>query len=400
MPRVLRIFNRLILGGPAFHVTYLTKFLEPDFETQLLIGTKEPHEQDADFLMQQYGLKPVEIPNMKRAINWKDDYAAYKQIKTIIHEFKPHIVHTHAAKPGAIGRLAASNSNVPVILHTFHGHVFHSYFGKMKSSFYVQAERYLATKTDRIIAISEQQKEELTRGFNICPAEKMAVIPLGLDLDKFYTGQEIKRHIFRSRYQVKDDEILIGIIGRIVSVKNHAMFLEAIQQVLLKTTRKIRVVIVGDGDLREDLFSQLRSYGIPYNYIPENAKPETIIFTSWLTAMDEVFAGVDIVALSSLNEGTPVSLIEAQAANKPIVTTNVGGVSDVVRENETAMVTPKGDAIAFANALLSLTENDDKRKAMGRHGMYHVREKFDKTRLVHDIRALYYDLLRQKNVRF
>lgn len=400
MPRILRIFNRLILGGPAFHVTYLTKFLEPDFETKLLIGTKEPHEQDADFLMQQYGLKPVEIPSMKRAINWKNDYAAYKQIKEIIREYKPHIVHTHAAKPGAIGRLAASNCKVPVILHTFHGHVFHSYFGKMKSSFYVQAERYLAQKTDRIIAISEQQKEELSKEFKICAADKMSVIPLGLDLDKFYTGQEEKRQAFRSRCQVADDEILIGIIGRIVPVKNHAMFLEAVQKVLQQSTKKIRVVVVGDGDLREELFAQLRSYGIPFNYMPEDPQPKTIIFTSWLTAMDEVFAGVDIVALSSLNEGTPVSLIEAQAADKPIVTTNVGGVSDVVLENETALITPKGDAKAFADALLSLTEQEDRRKAMGLHGMHYVREKFDKARLVSDIRTLYYDLLSQKNVRY
>lgn len=400
MPRILRIFNRLILGGPAFHVTYLTKFLEPDFETRLLIGTKEPHEQDADFLMHQYGIKPIEIPEMKRAINWKNDYAAYKQIKNIILEYKPHIVHTHAAKPGAIGRLAASNCKVPVIVHTFHGHVFHSYFGKMKSSFYVQAERYLASKTDRIIAISEQQKEELSREFSICSPDKMVVIPLGLDLDKFYTDQERKRNAFRSRFRIADDEILIGIIGRIVPVKNHAMFLYAIQQVLQQTTKKIRVVVVGDGDLREELFSRLRTNGIPFNYMPENPEPATIIFTSWLTAMDEVFAGVDIVALSSLNEGTPVSLIEAQAADKPIVTTDVGGVGDVVIENQTALITPKGNTTAFANALLSLIENEEKRSAMGLHGMQHVREKFDKARLVSDIRTLYYDLLRQKNVRF
>ena len=135
MPRVLRIFNRLILGGPAFNVTFLTKFLEPDFETKLIIGAKDDHEQEATFLKEDYGLNPIEIQSMKRAIHFKEDRKAYLEIKKIIQEFKPHIVHTHAAKPGAIGRLAASACNVPVILHTFHGHVFHSYFGKAKTHF-------------------------------------------------------------------------------------------------------------------------------------------------------------------------------------------------------------------------------------------------------------------------
>ncbi len=400
MPRVIRIFNRFILGGPAFNVTYLTKFLEPDFETKLLIGTKDDHEQDADFLTTQYGITPVEIPSMKRAINWTDDRAAYLQIKKIIQEYKPHIVHTHAAKPGAIGRLAASACNVPVILHTFHGHVFHSYFGKVKTNFFIQAERYLAKKTDRIIAISEQQKEELTTTFNICPPEKMIVIPLGLDLEKFYTGQESKRVRFRKEFQIQDDEIAIGIIGRIVPIKNHALFIDAVKSLVERTRQKIRIIIVGDGDQRASLFEQLNSYHIPYNYFPEDSQPKTVTFTSWLTAMDDVFAGIDIVALSSLNEGTPVSLIEAQAANKPIVTTDVGGVRDVVLENETAFITPSGDAAAFADALLQLTEDALLRISMGEKGCHLVKDKFDKSRLVNDMRHLYYQLLKEKNVTF
>ncbi len=400
MPRVIRIFNRLILGGPAFNVTYLTKFLEPDFETKLLIGTKDAHEQDADFLTKQYGITPVEIPDMKRAINWADDRAAYQQIKQIIQEYKPHIVHTHAAKPGAIGRLAASACKVPVILHTFHGHVFHSYFGKMKTNFFIQAERYLARKTDRIIAISEQQKEELTTQFNICSPDKMVVVPLGLDLEKFYTDQESKRTKFRHQFDIKDDEIAIGIIGRIVPIKNHALFIDAVKSLLEQTQQKIRIIIVGDGDQRDALFNQLNAYHIPYNYFPQNKHPQTVTFTSWLTDMDDVFAGIDIVALTSLNEGTPVSLIEAQAANKPIVTTDVGGVRDVVLENETAFITPSGDAASFADALLRLTEDATLRQTMGEQGCNLVKDKFDKSRLVNDVRNLYYQLLQEKNVSF
>ncbi|HPI54517.1 MAG TPA: glycosyltransferase, partial [Chitinophagaceae bacterium] len=291
MPRILRIFNRLILGGPAFNVTFLTKYLEPEFETKLIIGAKEDHEQEATFLKEQYHIAPVEVPNMKRPIHFSDDWKAYKDIKKIIQEYKPHIVHTHAAKPGAIGRLAASACNVPVILHTFHGHVFHSYFGKAKSQLFVQAERYLASKTDRIIAISDIQKNELAHQFKICNEKKIAVVPLGIDLQKFYEHREEKRQAFRLKYGINENEIAIGIIGRIVGVKNHAMFLSAIKQVLQSTQKQIRVIIVGDGDLRNDLMNQLSEAKISFNYFPDNQKPGIVTFTSWLTNMDEVYAG-------------------------------------------------------------------------------------------------------------
>ncbi len=400
MPRVLRIFNRLILGGPSFNVTYLTTFMSPEFETRLIIGAKDHHEKEATFLKTDYGLNPIEIPSMKRAINFTEDRKAYQQIKKIIQEYKPHIVHTHAAKPGALGRLAASACKVPVILHTFHGHVFHSYFGKAKTRLFVEAERYLAKKSDCIVAISEQQRSELINDFSICPPEKMVVIPLGLDLQKFYNDQENKRKLFRKKFKIAEDEIAIGIIGRIVSVKNHALFIDAMRQVLLRTGKKIRIIIVGDGDLRYSLQEMLSGMSIAYNYFPENEDPQTVTFTSWLTAMDEVYAGIDIVALSSLNEGTPVSLIEAQAANKPIVSTDVGGVRDIVLENETAFVTPSEQADPFAEAILKLTENDALRASFGQKGNMHVKERFDKSRLVNDMRGLYYRLLSEKNVAY
>ncbi len=400
MPRVLRIFNRLILGGPAFNVTYLTKFMAPEFETRLIIGAKDEHEQEATFLKTDYQLQPIEIPSMKRAIHFSEDRKAYQEIKKIIQEFKPHIVHTHAAKPGALGRLAASACKVPVIVHTFHGHVFHSYFGKAKSQLFVQAERFLAKKTDRIIAISEQQKKELTVDFSICAPEKMVLIPLGLDLEKFYTDQESKRRTFRQKYAIKNDEIAIGIIGRIVPVKNHVLFINAIKEVLNSTSQKLRFIIVGDGDLRLSLQKMLADYNIAYNYFPENETAQTVTFTSWLTAMDEVYAGIDIVTLSSLNEGTPVSLIEAQAANKPIVSTDVGGVKDIVLENKTAFVTPSENTALFAEAILKLTENAALRSTFGQKGKNHVMNRFDKSRLVNDMRNLYYQLLAEKNIKF
>ena len=192
MPKILRIINRFNLGGITYNVSYLSKYLSPEFETLLIGGDKEPGEDSSLFIPEQLGLTPLLIPEMKRAISWKDDRAAYVHIKKLIREFKPDIVHTHASKAGAIGRLAASHEKVPVIVHTFHGHVFHSYFGNLKTNFYKGIERYLAKKSSAIIAISDKQKKELTEVYKIAPPDKTHVIHLGFDLDKFRENQPEK----------------------------------------------------------------------------------------------------------------------------------------------------------------------------------------------------------------
>jgi len=157
MPRILRIHNRLITGGPSLNALYLTKYLSSQFETLLIVGEKEDHEQNAYFLAEQMGITPVLLPDMGRSIHPFKDYKAYKKVQQIIKEFKPDIVHTHSAKPGAVGRLAASSLNIPAIVHTYHGHVFHSYFGKLKTKIIINTERFLAKKSHALIAISDQQ---------------------------------------------------------------------------------------------------------------------------------------------------------------------------------------------------------------------------------------------------
>ena len=250
MPRVLRIHNRLIIGGPAINVTYLTRYMAPEFETMLVIGGKDDHEQDAVHLTKDLGIEPVVVNEMRRDIHPLNDGIAYQKIKSFIEKYKPDVVHTHAAKAGVIGRMAAEACKVPVIVHTFHGHVFHSYFNKWQTNMFIQIERYLARKSTGIIAISPRQKNELAHTYKICPEEKLEIIPLGLDLDKFQCKQEEKRAAFRNKYKLANDEVAIGIIGRIVPVKNHSMFVDAAKKVLEKTTRKVCFVIVGDGDMR------------------------------------------------------------------------------------------------------------------------------------------------------
>jgi glycosyltransferase involved in cell wall biosynthesis len=393
--RVLRIINRFNLGGPTYNVAYLSKYLSDDFETLLVGGAKDESEESSDFIVNNLGLKPIIVEEMMREIDFKNDFTAYKKIKKIIQEYKPDIVHTHASKAGTLGRLAAASSGVPIIIHTFHGHVFHSYFGKLKTAFYKNIERFLAKKSTAIIAISEIQKSELVDIHKICKSEKVHVVPLGFDLSKFQENQELKRKQFREKYNLADDEIAISIIGRLVPVKNHALFLEGLKNVSTQTSKKIRAFIVGDGESRTEIEAKATELDIPFIDGTKSNQKSLLTFTSWIKEIDVALAGSDIIALTSFNEGTPVSLIEAQAANKPIVTTNVGGIENVVLPNQTALLCENNNAKEFSAQLLKLVEGDALRHIMSKNGWKHVKEKFHFTRLVSDIETLYKKLLKK-----
>ncbi|MBA3707034.1 MAG: glycosyltransferase [Bacteroidetes bacterium] len=394
MTKVLRIINRFNLGGPTYNVAYLSKYISSEYETLLVGGAKDESEESSDFIVENLGLKPVIIKEMKREINLKNDYAAYKKIKKIIQEFKPDIVHTHASKAGTLGRLAAISCGVPIIIHTFHGHVFHSYFGKLQTAFYKNIERYLARKSTAIIAISEMQKQELTDVYHICKANKVRVISLGFDLSKFQMNSEEKRISFRTRYNIADEEIAICIIGRLVPVKNHVLFLEGLKIISEKTSQKIRAFIIGDGEAREAIEQKAKELSISFIDGTKENKNVLLTFTSWIKEIDVALAGSDIVALTSFNEGTPVSLIEAQAANKPIVSTRVGGIENVVSV-ETALLCSNNNVIEFSDQLLKLLENAELRATMGKKGWIHVKEKFHYTRLIKDMENFYKQLLKK-----
>jgi len=396
MPRVLRILNRLAVGGPVLNATYLTRFMSPDYDTLLVVGEKEDHEKSAEYLARQLGINFVTIPGMGRSISPTGDYFAYRELRKLIGRYKPDVVHTHAAKPGALGRLAASAAKVPVIVHTFHGHVFHSYFNSAKSRVFIQTERFLGRRSDAIVAISDQQKKELVHDFRIAPEEKFHVVPLGFDLDRFGNDQEEKRRKFRTEFHVADDEIAIGIIGRLVPVKNHYLFLKAIRHVLDNTSRKVKAFIIGDGETRQDLENVARQAGIGFSTEGSAEHLQPLVFTSWRSDVDHINAGLDIVCLTSFNEGTPVSLIEAQAANKPIVSTRVGGIADIVVEGETALLADIQDADAFSAHLLRLVEDDNLRERLGANSRAHVTSRFSYQRLVKDMSRLYDELLDRK----
>jgi len=389
MKKILRIINRFNLGGPTYNAAYLTKYLEPDYETLLIGGQHDESEKSSMHILENLGLKPIIIPEMQRSLNPYKDQIAFKKIQNIIKEFKPDIVHTHAAKAGALGRRAAYKMGVKQIYHTFHGHVFHSYFGSFKTRIFKEIERNLAKKSTKIIAISEIQKSELSKIHKICPEKKIEVIPLGFDLERFNTDKDSKRKEFRKKWNLKENEIAIGIIGRLVPIKNHTFFIDAIQEVLKNSKVPIRAFIVGDGEEKQNIVNYIKNKNLDFSL---NYDPATFQLTSWIKEIDKVNSGMDIICLTSLNEGTPVSLIEAQASGKPIVSTKTGGIENIVLENKTALLSEKNDLDNFSKNLLSLVNNSNKRKLFSKFGLEKSKD-FHYNQLVNNIKNLYEKIL-------
>jgi glycosyltransferase involved in cell wall biosynthesis len=382
--KVLRIINRFNIGGPTYNATFLTRFLSDEFETLLIGGLPEKGESDSLHILEEYEVEPILLPEMKRKPNFFSDRKALKRIKEIIAEFKPDIVHTHASKAGALGRKAALDMKVPVVVHTFHGHVFHSYFGKVKTELYKFIERKLAQKSTGIIAISDLQKNELVNTYQIAHESKVNVIPLGFDLEKFNQNLSKKRVNIRAKFEITDDQIAIAIIGRLAPIKNHSLFLDIVELLQKETEKKVIFFIVGDGELRDEITQKVSGL---------IKKGIDIRMTSWIKDINAFNAGMDIICLTSNNEGTPVSIIEAQASEVPVVSTNVGGVQNVMIDNETGFIVPKNNARIFADKLLVLIENEVLRDKMGQNGWSFVKQRFHFERLVKDMEHYYKDLL-------
>lgn len=378
--KVLRIINRFNIGGPVYNAVLLTAFMPTEYETLLIGGLPEKGEENSIYIAEKYGIVPELIAEMQRTPNLKNDKKALKRIKEIILAFRPDIVHTHASKAGALGRKAAIDCGVPIIIHTFHGHVFHSYFSRWKTKMYQLIEQRLARKSTGIIAISELQKTELSDKYKICEKEKIEVIPLGFDLMPFNQNKDINRKKTRVQFQLDEHDIAVAIVGRLAPIKNHSLFLNCIKQIHEKTTKKIVYFIVGDGEeyqaISEEV-SQLTALGL------------NIKMTSWIKDIAEFNAGMDILCLSSKNEGTPVSLIEAQAAGIPFVTTDVGGIRDIVAENQTGFIVNLNNPSAFTEKLLYLIENENKRLEMSQNGWPFVEDKFDCKTLVKNMDEYY-----------
>jgi glycosyltransferase involved in cell wall biosynthesis len=393
MPKVLRILNRFNIGGPTYNAVYLSKYISPEFETMLIGGDIDSTEASSLYIAQNEGLNPVVLTDMKRSINPFADKRALNRIKEIIKEFRPDIVHTHASKAGLLGRRAAFSMGVPVVVHTFHGHVFHSYFNPLKTALIKRIERNLAQKSSAIVAISKEQKNELVNIHKICPDHKMTVIPLGFDLGKFEDKDGVKRKKFRETYAIEDHETVITIVGRLVAVKNHAFFINAVKRIVDTGRKHLRFFIVGDGEERGKITGMMDKTGIDYCYWPNSQKKAIVTLTSWSKEVDVVNAGSDIVVLTSLNEGTPVSLIEAQAAGKPVVSTRTGGINNIVVENQSAFLTGTDELEKFVQYVCQIIDNKSLALKMGAAGHAFVMDEFSYKTLCRNTENLYRRLL-------
>ena len=395
--KIIRIIARLNVGGPARHVVWLTKELNnAEFQSILLAGTVPEGEENMNWFAEENAVKPIFIEEMSRELSPKDIVSLWKVYRAI-KKAKPDIIHTHTAKAGTIGRIAGLfyrllNRKKVKIVHTFHGHIFHSYYGNLKTKIFLAIEKTLARfATDKIIVISRRQFEEIHEQFGIGKTAQFQIIPLGIDLEKF-ADAEAKRNILREEIGVANDEILVGFVGRLTEIKNISLFLKAAK--LYREQNKlsfpqVRFVIIGDGNLRSTLEAEAESFGLQ----------KDVKFLGNRTDADVFYAGLDIVALTSLNEGTPLSLIEAMANGKPVISTSVGGVLDLLgeieSENDGFKICERGirvesnDAEGFFKGLIYLAKDKDLRADFGAKGKTFVRENYSKERLFEDLKRLY-----------
>ena len=322
------------------------------------------------------------IPELGREVRVWKDVAAFWKVWKILKTEKPDILHTHTSKAGIIGRLAAICSRVPVRVHTFHGHVFEGYYGRLVSSLIRMVEKILGYFTTRIIAISQKQKEDLVTKYRIAPAHKISVVPLGFDLKKF-EGNGVSKMDIKHKLNLPASKFCVGIIGRLAPIKNHQLFLRVIKRILKKRD-DVHFLIVGNGSCYAALYEIAKF---------ENLLPN-LSFLSWQKDLKPIYEILDVICLTSFNEGTPVSLIEAQACGVPIVSTRVGGTPDIVFSGKNGYLLSPDDEAGFETHILKLLDNSELRQRMSVFGRNYALNNFDKGRLLMDIDNLYLELLR------
>jgi len=382
--KILRIIARLNIGGPAIHVSLLTaKLNDAEYQSTLVCGSIEPGEGDMSYYAEQHGVTPLIVPELSRSLNPIRDVRTLWQLWRVIRREKPDVVHTHTAKAGFVGRWAAKLAGVPVIVHTFHGHVFEGYFGPRKTQMFIWLEQITSRITDVILTLTEGLRRELADKYRVARSERITVLPLGLDLQPFADTPR-KSGIFRQAWGIPAHAPLVGISGRFVAVKNHALFLEAAAKIHAARP-ETWFVMVGDGELRAEVEAQIDALGLR----------EAVIITGWQRDLTIAYADMDVFVISSVNEGTPVTIIEALSAGCPVVATRVGGLADLLEGGRFGTLTPSGDRDALAAGVLAVLAEppdttDAQRAMLNRYGI---------DRLAADLRALYRALLTKKRRR-
>ncbi len=376
--RVARIITRINVGGPAIQAMLLTQRLDPErYETFLVCGKPGPREGDMLELRGDGAVRPIFIPALGRGISPLDDLGAFLELLRVLRRLRPHVVHTHLAKAGLLGRIAARLAGVPVVVHTFHGNVLRGYFGGVTSRVFLLLERFAARLSTRIVAISPRVADEL-RMLGVADERRLVVIPLGLDLQPFL---DVPRGRIRAELGLMDTDQLVVIVARLVPIKGIDVFLDA-AAIIARSELRAHFVVVGDGELHDALVARTEALGLE----------RRVHFLGWRADLPAVYGDADVVVLSSHNEGTPVSLIEALAAARAVVATSVGGVPDIVRPGCGALV-HDSDAEAMAREITALLHDAESRTRLGRAGRAAVYPSYDAQSLVRRIDDLYRELV-------
>ncbi|HEY7380439.1 MAG TPA: glycosyltransferase family 4 protein [Gaiella sp.] len=382
--RVLRVIARLNVGGPALHVSYLSHGLqERGYETTLVAGDVGRGEESMAFVAEQAGVDVVRLPGLSRELSPFRDTLATVRLARLIRRVRPHVLHTHTAKAGAVGRAAAllaGRHRPPVVVHTFHGHVLRGYFGRTGSLVFKAIETALARATDALVAVSPEVRDELVR-IGVAPAVKFVVVRLGIELEPRVRSTEDRAEV-RRRLGIAPDRFVVGWFGRMTTVKRTGDLIDALAALRARGVDGL-LLLVGDGDDRDRLEQRAHEHGLA----------RSCLFLGYQEDVAPWFAVCDAVVLTSANEGTPVTIIEALAAGRPVVVTNVGGVRDVVEEGVTGFLVRAGDTDAVAERLEAIAHDPDRRTRMGEAGRSRVLTRYAVSRLVDDIDALYRALL-------
>lgn len=378
--KVLRLFSRLNIGGPSVHVILLAAGLRArGYQTRLVVGQEGFREGSLFALAEEKGVACTRLAGLGREIHPLSDLAVVFRLRRLMRDFRPAIVHTHTAKAGVVGRLAARLAGVPIVVHTYHGHVLRGYFGPLKTALFRSLERWLARTTDALLAVSEAVRQDLV-GYDVAPAAAIRVVPLGLDLEPL--ARPLPRGILRGSAGVPEGAPFIGIVGRLVAIKDIPTFLAAAATVR-QSLASSHFAIVGDGRERALLEARVARLGLS----------DRVHFFGWRRDMEAVYGDLDVVVNSSLNEGTPVALIEALAATRAVVATRVGGTPDLLGEQVRGLLVPPRDPAALAEAILDCLRRPEAAAARAQAGREYVLSHHGAGRLIGDIDALYRELL-------